>query len=201
MILVDGRDYGKDVQNFGTLEELLIDVKNGAEMQGRIVTDVLVNNEIFSEIYPHQADDITTNLFSSVEIRSVPNSKLALDIVGEMDKVCKMMKAGSRTISSLLRRSANAEALELFQDLLDVTRDFLAMQNGLRLEFGIEVSGEYGMQVKVLDALLAEMNSVMEQEDWVLLADLLEYEFGPQCEGWEKVVSGLQDDIRNAVNQ
>ena len=29
------------------------------------------------------------------------------------------------------------------------------------------------------------MSDVLENEDWILLADLLEYEFMPQCEEWQ----------------
>ena len=33
-------------------------------------------------------------------------------------------------------------------------------------------------------SLLSEMTEVFESEDWILLADLLEYEFAPLCIEW-----------------
>ena len=50
MIIVDGRNSGKEISNFANLEEILVDVMEGEGMENRVVTDVLVNNGQFSEI-------------------------------------------------------------------------------------------------------------------------------------------------------
>jgi len=42
------------------------------------------------------------------------------------------------------------------------------------------------------------MTEVLENEDWILLADLLEYEFIPAITRWKVVVARLRDDIREA---
>src|SRR5574344_813531 len=201
MIVVDGSEYTKDVQHFGNLEELLSDVTADAVLEGRTVTDVLVNNELFSEIYPHQAEDITSDLMSSVEIRSMPDGQMAQDMVGELDKVCRMMMAGARNVARLFRQAEDSSALELLQDLLDVTRDFMAMQQSLRTEYHVQSSADLGAQMSALDALLSEMGDVLAQEDWVLLADLLEYEFQPQCEAWQRVIAELRQGVTCAVKQ
>jgi hypothetical protein len=39
------------------------------------------------------------------------------------------------------------------------------------------------------------MIEVQENEDWILLADLLEYEFLPVVEKWEPVVQDLEKRI------
>ena len=73
----------------------------------------------------------------------------------------------------------DAEALEVYQDLLDVTRDFLAMINVLRNEFAIEDNDAFNTAVDDISELFTEMSEVMENEDWILLADILEYDFLP----------------------
>ena len=78
MIIVDGRNSGKEISNFANLEEILVDVMEEEGMESRVVTDVLVNNELFSEIYPHQAEDISTASINSVEVRSIEASEMAL---------------------------------------------------------------------------------------------------------------------------
>lgn len=168
-------------------------------MENRVVTDVLVNNESFSEIYPHQAEDIGSESIDSVEVRSMAVGEMAVNIAREMYKVAQMMANASRHVARMFRQAEDAEALELFQDLLDVTRDFMAMLGVLRNEFSLTRSKEFTALVDQFSALLSEMSDVLENEDWILLADLLEYEFLPVCEGWKKVIQTLREDIRQAV--
>lgn len=195
MIVIDGRKSEMQVSNFTNLEEILVNVMGESVMENRVVTDVLVNNESFSEIYPHQAEDISSEFINSVEVRSVPVGEMAVDIAREMYKVAQMMANASRTVARLFRKAEDSEALELLQDLLDVTRDFMAMLGVLRSEFALTNSKEFAALVDQFSNLLSEMTEVLENEDWILLADLLEYEFLPVCESWKKVTQALREDI------
>lgn len=201
MIVIDGRQTEMQVANFTNLEEILVNVMGNDAMENRVVTDVLVNNESFSEIYPHQAEDIGSEFIKSVEIRSMPVGEMAVNIAREMYKVTQIMGNGSRQVARLFRQAEDAEALELFQDLLDVTRDFMSMLGVLRSEFSLDNSKEFNANVEQLSSLLSEMSEVLENEDWILLADLLEYEYMPVCDNWKKVIQKLREDIRQAVKQ
>ena len=133
MIIIDGAQSEKSITAFANLEELLKDVIQDDKMANRVVTDVLVNNEAFSEIYPHQAEDIACTDISSIEVRSVPVAEMAVEMSAEMGKVAQMMGHGAREVARLFRAASDTDALELFQDLLDVTRDFMGMLGELRL--------------------------------------------------------------------
>jgi hypothetical protein len=65
----------------------------------------------------------------------------------------------------------------------------------LRDEFSIHREDELLPLTNKLSELLEEINDVLSQEDWVLLADLAEYEFLPTCEAWTSVLTNLADDI------
>ena len=49
--------------------------------------------------------------------------------------------------------------------------------------------------------LLSEMTEVFESEDWILLADLLEYEFLPLCEEWQVVSEHLHEQMVKRIAQ
>ncbi len=72
MITIDGANTNLRIENFANLEEILVRASSDSRLDNRIVTDVLLNDEVFSELYPHQAEDIAADAISSVEIRSVP---------------------------------------------------------------------------------------------------------------------------------
>lgn len=197
MIIIDGREAKFKLSSFENLQEVLIKVMEDDEMKERIITDVFVNNEQFSEIYPHQAEDIETGEIKSLEIQSVPVNQMAKNIAEELGKVSQIMNKGAREVAGLFRRADDSEALELFQDLLDVTRDFLGMIALLRNEYvGVEeIVPDFAQNVETISDLLSEMNEVLENEDWILLSDLLEFEFLPVMSNWEKAIAYIKSNI------
>ena len=201
MIIVDGCKSEKAISNFANLEEVLLNVMQEAKMEDRVVTDVLVNDELFSEIYPHQAEDLSSSDIKSIEIRTVPASQMALDIYGEMHKVAQLMLNGARNVARLFREAKDGDALELLQDLLDVTRDFLNMVSVLRSRYLNGANAEFAEKTQNLSDLISEMSDVLANEDWVLMADLLEYELAPQCEDWELVSDHLHKELMERFAQ
>ena len=201
MIIIDGRQSAMEIGNFANLEEILVGVINNGEMESRIVTDVLVNDESFSEIYPHQAEDIGSEFIKSVEVRSMPVGEMASNIAREMYKVAQIMSNGAQHVARLFRQADDAEALDMLQDLLDVTRDFMSMIGVLRNEFCLDSGNkEFNERTEQLSSLLTEMSEVLENADWILLADLLEYEFLPLSQNWKQVIQNIRENLRHVAN-
>lgn len=181
--------------NFANLEEVLTTIVVEEKLDERIVTDVLVNQEAFSELYPHQAEDIPTDDISHLELRTISVDEMANDVVAELPKVVDIMAKGSRRVAELLRQADLGEALEVMQDVIFVSRDFLATLHVLRDKYASEKSAQLDQLSETLAGMLAEIADVMVNEDWMLVADLLEYEYLPACEGWRVVISELAEAI------
>lgn len=200
MIIVDGRRSDLDISNFENLEQLLSAIMEDESMAGRVVTDVIINGENFSEIYPHQAEDMSCDNIDSVEIRSEAATKMAVEMSAELSKVATMMASGARNVGRLFRESKESDALSLLQDLLDVTRDFMGMLTHLRDRYLGGADEEYIQRTEKFSALITEMSEVLENEDWILLADLLEFEFVPACETWRTVGENLHRQLEASIN-
>lgn len=195
MIVIDGRKVNMQVSNFANLEEVLVEVMQAEDMENRIVTDVILNDEAFSELYPHQAEDIDVSEIKSLEVKSVSIAHMAAEVTTELYKVIGLMAAGGKRVAQMLRSAEIASGLEVLQDVTEVTRHFLGMVALLRNEFSINRDSELEPMAEQLSSLIDEMSEVMEQEDWVLMADLAEFEFLPACESWNSVLSNLAEDI------
>ncbi|AGC50450.1 hypothetical protein K9U34_04730 [Lawsonia intracellularis] len=197
MIIIDGNKTDMQIKNFSNLEEILLYAASDSRLENRIVTDVLLNDELFSELYPHQAEDIPTNEINSVEIRSIPFGEMAYNITEELLKVSNFIATGSKEVAQHFRRGEDDEGLELFQDLLDVIRDFMTMVSVLRTDFIVTDDNVFADCSEQISSLLSEMTDVLEQEDWIMLADLLEYELIPACERWNIIIEELRKAIQN----
>ena len=195
MIVIDGRESSISLSNYENLDEVLTKLTEAESLGDRIVTDVFLNQEVFSELYPHQAEDVGTADISHLELRTVSMKEMAADILVELPKVIDIMGAGSRKVANLLRQADIAEALDVLQDLIFVTRDFLGTVQVLRSLFSEGSSSELDKLGDVIGDLLGEVGDVMANEDWVLVADLLEYEYTPACEGWRSIITTLADEV------
>ncbi|XXJ20136.1 hypothetical protein ACR42D_11450 [Desulfovibrio caledoniensis] len=198
MIIIDGKQYDIGAQNFENLEQVFTKVVEDGHLEDRIVTDVMINHEPFTEIYPHQAEDIDMSEVESVEITTMATEEMAVEITLELYKVVNLMSEGGKRVATLFRQADDAEALETYQDLIDVIRNFLNMIGILRDEYSLKDHPSYLESAEEFNAMFTEMGSVLENEDWILLADLLEYEFLPAVEKWKTVIKSLRDDIRKA---
>jgi len=195
MIVIDGRESSISLANFANLEEVLSTLLEEEGLSERIVTDVFLDDEAFSELYPHQAEDIEANSFSRLELRTISADQMASDIVGELPKVINIMAGGSRQAAELLRHAELAEGLEVLQDIIGVSRELLNTVHVLRNHYATGPSKEIETLGETLSELLGEVGDVMANEDWVLVADLLEYEFLPACEGWRPVIDAISKDV------
>jgi len=201
MIVIDGRQSTMEIGNFANLEEILVKVMEEEVVADHIVTDVYVNQEAFSEIYPHHAEDIEADEIESVEVRTVSLNEMAGDVTKELFTVIKIMQGGARSVAGNLRQADIAEGLEVLQDLLDVTRHFLGTISVLHQRFPLQDKTVMEETTESLARLMTEMCDVMADQDWLLLADLLEYEFLPACEEWDKILYAFVEDIAAAKTE
>lgn len=201
MIIIDGQRSPLEVHQFENLEQIIEKIMEDRRMHSRIVTDVLVNDEAFSEIYPHQAEDMEASYIKRVEIVSVPASEMAQDITRELYKVVTLMGKAGRQVADLFRQADDDQALELYGDLLDVNRDFLNMVGVLRSEYAADTSEEFEASLSDLSSLFSELIEIQENEDWILLADLLEYEYLPVVEKTKNMVARLRDSVRTTIRK
>lgn len=192
MILINGKESKLQMQQFTNLEEMIsASFENCAQAQ-EIITDILLNDEPFSEIYPHQAEDISASQVTKLEIHSVNMNTMAGDVIEELFKVTRFMEVAATQISNYFRQGDDAEALEVLQDLIDVNRDFLNVFGTLRADFGIAHDETLEVLSEKYSNLLSELIEVMESEDWILLADLLEFEIRPTYAEWNTCLNFLK---------
>lgn len=198
MIIIDGRESTLSLSNYANLEEALSKLMEEEGLEQRIITDVLVDDEAFTELYPHQAEDVEAGSFSRLEVRTVSLEQMAADVVGELPKVIDIMSSGGRQVASLLRQAEIGEALEVMQDMITVSRDLLTTIHVLRTQYSTGPNAELESLAVTLGDLLGEINDVIANEDWMLVADLIEYEYLPACDGWRGVINGLASDVAAA---
>ncbi len=191
MLIIDGNEQKLQFADFANLETLLEEAVKSDNLEKRVITDVLVNDEPFSEIYPHQAEDIEMEMVDKVEIISVAEEEMVKNILIEMQKVVTIMQSSSKRVAELFRQADDGEALEMYSDLLDVVRNFLDMTSLLYNRKETLFTQKDTNTFEKFSELLNEILEVQDNQDWILMADLLEYEFNPLLQEWQLLLNSL----------
>lgn len=201
MITIDGLEQDVNLSNFENLEQVLVAVAGDDCLGERIVTDVLLNGEPFSELYPHQAEDISATEIQSLEVKTAGFAQMSMDVIGELPKVIQLIANSTATVAGLFRENKLSEALELLQDLVDVSRALMETIEPLMVsQFAEGVSKDLKAFAHSFSSILTEINEAISFEDWILVADLLEYEYGAESEKLSEVLKKFQINIDKKVN-
>lgn len=200
MIYINGQKSKFELSQFANFEELIAATNKYCNDAKEIITEVHLNDELFQELYPHQAEDIEINEVEKVEITSVKYVEMASQIVSELFKVTSSMRMASTQAAESLRRGDDADAFSTINNLADVIRNFLNMVFCFQSDFHAPITNEYVALAEKYNQILMEVNEAMENEDWILVADLLEFEVAPLCSDWDEYLNSLRFFFNNEVN-
>lgn len=200
MIYINGQKSELELNQFANFEEVIAATNKVCNDAEEIITEVHLNNELFQELYPHQAEDIEINEVQKVEITSIKYVDMASQIVSELYKVTASIRLASTEASESLRRGDDADAFNTIKNMIDVVRNFLNMISCFQSDFNAPVTDEYTSLTEKYTQILVEMNDALENQDWILVADLLEFEIAPLCSDWDEYLTSLSFFFNNEVN-
>ncbi|WP_298438413.1 hypothetical protein [Geobacter sp.] len=97
-------------------------------------------------------------------------------------------------------RKALGHYIELLGGFDPLVQTLDCVGRALGVDFNATAVGDTTLArfVEDLNALLSEAMKVQERKDWVLLADLLEYEIAPHLTTWQQVLTVLGTRVPSA---
>lgn len=200
MIYINGQKSEFEINQFANFEEIIDATNKYCNDSNEIITKVHLNNELFQELYPHQAEDIEINEIQKVEITSVKYVEMASQIVSELFKVTASVRLASAQASESLRSGDDADAFATISNMIEVVRNFLNIISCFQSDFKAPITDEYTTLTEKYSQILVEVNEALENEDWILVADLLEFEVAPLCSDWDEYLTSLRFFFNNEVN-
>jgi len=95
------RQFNPEAPN---LEGVLVSImKENALNNEDIISEVLVNGELFSEEYPHQAREINLEEVNKIEIKTTAKEQFAQDFLNDISIYIENLIHGFKTSANLLR--------------------------------------------------------------------------------------------------
>lgn len=187
-----------DLSHLRNLEEVLMELNDKFIPQGQQLFQVEVNGEFFTERYPRESRYVPLGEVARLDLKTVSDTDMARAILTDAASQALTLVQALEKSAALFRLAAEDEANHYFAQVLEALRWLLQTGEGacqvLKVDLGQVSSpqlGDVSEFLKRFQDLLDEMLQVYEEEDYILLADLMEYELLPMVQEWQKILSLL----------
>jgi hypothetical protein len=197
-VTINDQNLAVDFSHLRNLEEALVELNDKFIPEGQQLFQVEVNGQFFTERYPRESRYVTLGEVSTLDLRTVSDADLARSILADAAVQVETLVQALEKSAALFRLAAEDEANHYFAQVLEALRWLLQTGEGackvLEVDLQMVTSpqvGDVSDFLKRFQDLLEEMLQVYEEEDYILLADLMEYELQPMVKQWQKILSQL----------
>lgn len=191
-IMVNGRvvDYMGGEAN---LEDLLVKLSKTSLPKDHLISSVNVNGKLYTELYPGQSREIPISKISDLQLTTVSLREFAEASVKDAPSIINRIAEHCRATAESFRLYDEVEANQKYADLLEALRMLVHFIDNVRnvLNWNFTSMNYQGDPVSVrwdrFMQLVNELKTAQEDGDWLMLADLIEYEIIPLLEDWSGI--------------
>jgi len=197
-IIIDGQALEPDKIVGNNLEEILVMIQD-EHIPENIISQVQVNGQNYNEDVPHAATEIAREDIDSLELTTLSAEYIALHFMEHGESVVDSLLAAIPQIVEDFRLGDEMEANEHYLIFLESLHLILNMVERtcsvLNIDFSEELKDRPSMDrnMERLSEVMSEMLRIQEENDWIYLADLLEYEMAQELQSLKQTLPRLRD--------
>jgi hypothetical protein len=206
-IIINEEEKNCDTSSFDNLNKLYQNLLGEFVTRESFVTNIKLNGEELSENEFQKRGDLPVNDIESLELNILTLPEMALNNINNaMEYLCKLIpavKKASELFRTMSPEEANkhylqcVEGLTWFQEVVDNISRLLNLELE-KLDIGSKSFGELQNQ---LLSITKEISDSQTKKDWVMLADILEYELNPYLEEWQSILPLFVRAVQKKANQ
>jgi len=190
-VTINEQQIPEDFTHMRNLEEALVELYDRFLPPGQQLFQVLVNGEFFSERYPRESRYMEIKEISTLDLKTIPDAEMARMILREAVTQAGILCQAIEKSARLFRVAAEDEANKYFAQVLEALRWLLMTGDHASRVLDVDLGQAIELYLKHLQSLLDEMVQISEDEDYIMLADLMEYELLPMVREWQGILTDL----------
>lgn len=197
-ITIDNRPVDEAEVSGESLEEMLINIMERHVPEEHLAQRVLVNGARYVEEVPHDAAQVPRAEIDRLEVKTISRQEIAAQFMTHGPAILGTIIEAAPRVAELFRVADESEANEHYLNFLQSLQEFLLMINLTTKALGIDPATEFvngrtlAQEGEELNRIVNEMLGVQEEQDWVLLADLIEYDLYEVLQRWHEGMPSLQ---------
>ena len=201
-IILNGEAYNLEEKEKPTLSELLDLIRTNDLTDQQFISDVTcdgvsINLKEEEDLGPKELTE-----FSSIAVSINSPDEIIFESLQNNDEVSTSLCEILTQVAEQFRVGMITEVMEGFISSLEHIESFLQIINHIR-SFMLENYEESPHEqmndyIKQFLDISAEMLEAQNEDDYILLADLIEYEVVPLLEDWQDISANLKENLRAA---
>lgn len=183
----------------GTLQEILENMVAQSMGEDATMSEVRINGVPYSVGDMGPADRLGREGIARLEVETVSSRQVALHFLAHAEAFLDPIMESVLQVAELFRVSDEREANQQYLRLLESVQLFLQTLDMSRQTLGLDFdrvswSGLSAEQrLSKLSDLVQDLLAAQESQDWVLLADVLQYDLVEELKGWRVHLPILRD--------
>lgn len=192
-LTVDNRETDSGA-GAATLQDILQTIMKRTRNENRIIWSVQLNGSAYSETTPHEAAQVNAADIQTLAIETRSAEDICRDFIRHSGAIASGLLKGADTASLLFRTQDHHEANRHYGMLLDSCHGFFSLLHESEMILMSEESDSEDFSrsrketVQRSFGVFDSMMAAQQNEDWTVLADVLEYELAPLLRRYKDVV-------------
>jgi hypothetical protein len=191
-VLIDGKRMEGQPEG-ENLQQVMQFIMTNWVPADRALRELKVNGDFYKEAEMGPVETIDPGTVAKLEVETSAGQDLARDFLGAAEDYPPALAQAVSEVAELFRVSDEREASERYINVLETLQLFLTMLEESRRILDLDLTAIVYQDRTVAEALsrlselIKDLLSAQEVEDWVLLADLLEYDLKPELLQWRDI--------------
>ena len=200
IIIDDKKDVLSHAKDTDKLGEIIEGIKQFVSEHNRALLSIRIDDEFVED--ENALKNKKVKEFKAMVVRTCPKNLISGSTLTEIKKHFPAFKKSFEEVALLVQERNVKTALEKFIKIIDEWQQLNeAFYNSLKIiHFDTErtVLGKISVKsfMAEMNKLYKDLTEAFENEDWILLADLLEYEISPKMEEFSKLINKVIKDSK-----
>lgn len=179
----------------GSVADLVRTFYSTGDEPGQMITEIRVNGEPM----PLDSTERIVSQETTVEMVSLPTEVVSEHVLGEIRNAVAALVEEVNQGAACFRSGSESEAHSRFSRCAGSLLDIYEMAQDLEMLRVLTKPGGAdempAFPTDALDLVIAEIVATQEEGDWVLLADLMEYELLPVLNNWKQSAAATAGEV------
>ena len=205
-VLIDGKPMALPINAESTFDKLMVAVKDKIVDDSYSITNVMLNGEDITGQNWERFTHLTFNDINKLDITTGDVKKIAFEMITSLHNFTDRLISELKRVAELFRLGDEMQGGEVYSQAIDgiqlVNHAAAMVERNLNNDTD-SISGNgksIAKQLSNLEPIITDMFSAQQDMDWVLLADLIEYELIPHLEERQNIMQTLKEEC-NCLNQ
>ncbi len=208
VIKVNDKEISIDTSSLKTVSDLIEALMKGAIGSSELIKSVQLDDNLFESESFRSTKSLPIVDCQSISITTIVDPKGALiELIERMSHYLSHFSDGLTEVADRFRAGAIEEANAMLVSVIEGLQSLTELMETVRA-FSIpgldEIKiGEEDLSLREarLIGVLENLHDGQEAKDWVVVADILEYELGPSIDEWREILPLIIDSIKEETGR